>query len=74
YKKINFKQLNQRPYIYSTCTSLKSYFYKMKLVKYLEENIEEVNGEWQHHDILEINSNPSIRLAKLEEKWLGLNW
>ena len=72
YKKINFKQLNHRPYIYTVCANLKSYYYKIKLVKYLEENIEEVSGEWTERDILEVNSQPNIRLAKLEEKWLGL--
>ena len=73
YKKINFIQLNHRPYIYMVCANLKSYYYKMKLVKYLEENIEEVSGEWTKRDILEVNSQPNIRLAKLEEKWLGLS-
>lgn len=73
YEKINFKQLNYRPYIYTCFVNLNSFYYRMKLIKYLEDNIEEVSGEWQNSDIMKINDKALIRLAKLEEKWLKLD-
>lgn len=46
----------------------------MRFVKFLETNIKEVEGVWPDGDILKVsNKEFHIRLAQLEEKWLGIN-
>ncbi|MFK8005514.1 MAG: hypothetical protein AB8H03_04050 [Saprospiraceae bacterium] len=51
-----------------------NYRYKLKFITLLENNVKEVGGEWENPDFLKFSNNEVItRLAKLEEKWLGLD-
>lgn len=74
-KNLNKSKLNQRGYIYNMIMNSRTYRFKLYVVEYLEENILDVNGEWPDIDILRAykTDDVTIRLAALEEKWLGLD-
>lgn len=72
--KLNFDKTWNRNGIYNTFKSLKLNSGKLKFVKLLEANVKEVEGEWPDNDILKVSNEEShIRLAQLEEKWLGIS-
>lgn len=73
-KNINFAKLNEREYIYETIKGIRFEYNRNKIIDYLENEIKEVKGEWPNKDLFLINSPfLSTRLAKLEERWLGLD-
>ena len=73
-KKIDFQLCNNREIIYMHFTSFSNNKARLKYVNFLELYVHNVSGEWPNGDIFKITSNPAnIRLAQLEEKWLGIN-
>ena len=51
-----------------------SWSYKLRYIRYLESHVKTVTGEWPDPLFLsDKNSEAITRLAKLEEKWLGLD-
>ena len=72
--KIDFQSCNNREIIYEKFVSFKNEKAKLKFVSLLELHVHNVTGEWPNKDIFKITSNPAnIRLAQLEEKWLGIS-
>ena len=56
---------------FSIASSMKN---KERLISYIENNVKEVSGEWENKEILYVSRDEvTTRLAKLEEKWLGLD-
>lgn len=73
FRQIDFNRCNAREYLSKILPKLNRY-YKRKLLQYLEANVKNVTGHWENETILKIDdSDETSRLAKLEEKWLGLN-
>ncbi|MDR0835882.1 MAG: NACHT domain-containing protein [Tannerella sp.] len=78
-KKIDFQKCNSRDIIYKQFTSFKNNNMKLKYVNLLELHVHNVSGNWPSKDIFEIknisesSNSANIRLAQLEEKWLGIN-
>ncbi|MCP4215512.1 MAG: hypothetical protein GY765_12740 [bacterium] len=80
FEKKRLKQLDidmycNRPAIQKAIQSFELDSTKLEFVKLLEVNVTEVSGNWLNSSILYARNNNEyiIRLAKLEEKWLGLN-
>ena len=73
-KKIDFQLCNDREVIYKHFTTFTNNKVKRKYVNLLELYVHNASGEWPDKNIFKITSNPAnIRLAQLEEKWLGIN-
>ena len=73
-KKIDFKSCNNREIIYKQFKGFDNNKVKLKYVSMLELYVHHVTGDWPDKDIFIITSNSAnIRLAQLEEKWLGIN-
>jgi len=73
-KKIDIQSCNNRETIYRHFNAFDNKKVKLKYVSMLELYVHNVSGEWPDKDIFKITSNPAnIRLAQLEEKWLGIN-
>ena len=73
-KKIDFQSCNNRETIYRQFNAFDNNKVKLKYVNLLELYVHNVSGNWPNRDLLKISSNPAnIRLAQLEEKWLGIN-
>ena len=73
YRRINFTECGKREYIENIFKQLPGH-YRAKFLTYLENNVKEVSGEWTDKALFEVNNSAAyIRLAKLEEKWLGLD-
>jgi NACHT domain len=74
WKKIIWKNLNERSYISKVFLSIKTDYFKNKVITYIENNVSKATGEWTDMEILRPDGNRfKTRLAKMEEKWLGLN-
>jgi hypothetical protein len=74
-KQIKWDQLTSREYIYNCFKQMEGLpFAQSRLLDYLELNIKEVSGDWPQKEFLKITQNQYLtRLAKMEEKWLGIN-
>lgn len=74
-KNLNKIKMNDRPYIYSLLMNNRSKKFKQLILSHLEENTVNMKGEWPNPDILAAGNTDEIfiRLAALEEKWLGLD-
>jgi hypothetical protein len=75
YKTINKAKLNKREYIFQCFKELEPYpAYRMKLAEYIASNIKAVKGTWPDDSLFKVSkSEACLMLAKMEEKWLGLN-
>jgi DNA polymerase III delta prime subunit len=74
FKSLNYSHCSNRAYISKFYPKLNSRIFRQRFLLYLENNVRQATGEWEDPKILMLdNSAETIRLAKLEEKWLGLN-
>ena len=74
-RKLNTSMLNNREYIYKTLVLNRSIAFQVHVLLYLEKNVVDVIGEWPDTGFLSACNTDqiSLRLAALEEKWLGLD-
>ncbi len=74
-KNLDANKFERRNQIYEMLNCLKYDVFKLKFILFLEDNLKEPPvGEWPSKDILKMSNEVwKIRLAKLEEKWLGLS-
>lgn len=74
-RKLDYSSLNKREYISKVILESRSKKIKDKAIKYMEINIKKVSGTWPDPSILSSyhTDDVHIRLARLEEKWLGLD-
>ncbi|QQZ29980.1 NACHT domain-containing protein [Thiothrix subterranea] len=74
-KKIDYGMLKSRENIYFCMKNTKIIRTKKRIVEYLELHVKNVSGEWPDPSILSSyhTDDVHIRLARLEEKWLGLD-
>jgi len=76
FKQVNLSKCDDREYIYQIFKDLKKHkYFQGKFISYLEKNIKVPKGEWPSYKIFKLvhMDENSIRLAQLEEKWLGLD-
>ena len=72
--KANFNLIDSRKSIYSYYGSLSTDFFKKRFVKHLENEVTVVKGEWPNPKFLSMTQDINIiRIAKLDEKWRGLD-
>lgn len=72
-KKYKTKDIYSREKIYQTIQEIKTAKGMDAFLLFLENNIKAVNGVWPDNKYFEKDSNHfNVRLAILEEKWLGL--
>lgn len=72
-KKMKSTILNKRN-VYDLINSAKSEKVRMSVVKHLEQHYKSIQGSYPNREIFKDYQSEAItRLAKLEEKWLGLN-
>ncbi|WP_287600414.1 NACHT domain-containing protein [Thiothrix sp.] len=73
--KLDFSLLSKREYISRVILESRSKKIKNLAMKYMEANVKSVSGEWPDPSILSSyhTDDVHIRLARLEEKWLGLD-
>jgi hypothetical protein len=73
-EEVDFQLQNNREIIYNQFKIFDHNKVQLKYVNLLELYVHNVSGEWPDKDIFKITSNSAnIRLAQLEEKWLGIN-
>lgn len=74
-KELDFSLLSKREYISKIILESRSKKIKNIAVKYMEINVKNVSGSWPDPSILSSyhTDDVHIRLARLEEKWLGLD-
>lgn len=73
-ERIDFASQSNREIIYNQFISFDNDKVRLKYINLLELYVHNVSGEWPNKNIFSITSNPAyIRLAQLEEKWLGVN-
>lgn len=74
---LNISQMKNRVQISDFYYALESNYGKRKFVFCLEQNVQKVEGIWPNsemfHDHFGYKDNSIIELAKLDEKWEGLN-
>jgi hypothetical protein len=61
--------------VYNLMVSRFCDYYANKIVIYLESNVSKVTGNWPDEKLFIISNQSRTleRLARLEEKWLGMN-
>lgn len=65
--------VHTRPYISESYFKLKTSYFKLCFIKYISENVDRCSGDWPNGNIPFDQSDASAFLARLEEKWLGLD-
>lgn len=63
-----------RNVIYDSFNKFCTFLYRIKYVKKLQENVVTVDGIWPNSELQNVeNDEAGTLLAKLEERWLGLD-
>jgi hypothetical protein len=73
YKRIEINLIKSRPFISDSLIAFKTEHYKLKFIKLIQTSFDKCTGDWPRGRIPDENSEVATLLARLEEKWLGLD-